>query len=144
MVEGVDLHTRSNTHYPGFERGRAGKYSVVGRNGRRVLVLAARQPTLVSELEAAGFDVDSRTRPLNTGERLSADLAIVCRGRLIGRNQAHLLARRGVPVIEVHTAEPQTPSTAGWIRVSNRVPKADLVQVVRALADWAENGGRAA
>jgi hypothetical protein len=114
------------------------------RNGRRVLVLAARQPTLVSELEAAGFDVDSRTRPLNTGERLSADLAIVCRGRLIGRNQAHLLARKGVPVIEVHTAEPQTPSTAGWIRVSNRVPKPDLVQVVRALADWAENGGRAA
>ena len=47
-------------------------------------------------------------------------------------------------MIEVHTAEPQTPSTAGWIRVSNRVPKTDLVQVVRALADWAENGGRAA
>ena len=114
------------------------------RNGRRVLVLAARQPLLVSELEAAGFDVDSRTRPISTGERVSVDLAVVCRGRLIGRNQAQLLTDRGVPVIEVHTAEPQTPSTAGWIRVSNRMPKPDLVQVVRALADWAENGGRAA
>jgi hypothetical protein len=113
-------------------------------NGHRVLVLAARQPLLVSELEAAGFDVDSRTRPLNTGERVSVDLAVVFRGRLIGRNQAHLLVKRGVPVIEVHTAEPQTPSTAGWIRVSNRMPKPDLVQVVRALADWAENPGRAA
>jgi hypothetical protein len=114
------------------------------RNGRRVLVLAARQPVLVSELEAAGFHVDSRTQPLATGDRVAADLAIVCRGRLIGRNQAHLISKRGVPVIEVHTAEPQTPSTAGWLRVSNRMPKADLVQVVRALADWAENGGRAA
>jgi hypothetical protein len=113
-------------------------------NGRRVLVLAARQPLLVSELKAAGFDVDSRTRPLNTGERVSADLAVVFRGRLIGRNQAHQLAKKGVPVIEVHTAEPQTPSTAGWLRVSNRMPKPDLVQVVRALADWAENPGRAA
>jgi hypothetical protein len=116
----------------------------VRRNGRRVLVLAARQPVLVSELESAGFQVDSRTRPLGSGEAVAADLAIVCRGRLIGRNQAHLLAKRGVPVIEVHTAEPQTPSTAEWIRVSNRMPKPDLVQVVRAVADWTENGGPAA
>jgi hypothetical protein len=113
-------------------------------NGHRVLVLAARQPLLVSELEAAGFEVDSRTRPLEKGEPPSVDLAVVFRGRLIGRNQAHLLSKKGVPVIEVHTAEPQTPSTAGWIRVSNRMPKPDLVQLVRALADWSENGGRAA
>jgi hypothetical protein len=99
---------------------------------------------LVTELEAAGFAVDSRTRPLANGDRVAADLAIVCRGRLIGRNQADLLSRRGIPVIEVHTAEPQTPSTAGWIRVSNRVPKSDLVQLVRALADSAENGRGAA
>ena len=121
-----------------------GKIPFVDDNGHRVLVLAARQPLLVSELEAAGFDVDTRTRPLGTGDLPSVDLAVVFRGRLIGRNQAHLLAKKGVPVIEVHTAEPQTPSTAGWIRVSNRMPKPDLVQLVRALADWSENGGRAA
>ena len=116
----------------------------MGSNGNRVLLLAARQPALVSELQAAGFEVDARTRPLNGGERLSPDLAIVFRGRLIGRNQAHLLAERGVPVIEVHTAEPQTPSTSSWIRVSNRIAKSDLVQVARALADRSENGRDAA
>jgi hypothetical protein len=115
----------------------------VGSNGNRVLVLAARQPALISELEAAGFEVDARSQPLNGGERISTDLAIVFRGRLIGRNQAHLLAERGVPVIEVHSAEPQTPSTSSWIRVSNRMAKSDLVQVARALADSAGNGDRA-
>jgi hypothetical protein len=109
----------------------------VGSNDNRVLLLAARQPALISELEAAGFQVDARTKPLNAGERVSTDLAIVFRGRVIGRNQAHLLAERGVPVIEVHSAEPQTPSTSTWIRVSNRMAKSDLVQVARALADSA-------
>jgi hypothetical protein len=112
----------------------------VGSNGNRVLLLAARQPALMSELEAAGFEVDARSQPLDSGERVSTDLAIVVRGRLIGRNQAHLLAERGVPVIEVHTAEPQTPSTGSWIRVSNRMAKSDLVQLARALADSAGNG----
>jgi hypothetical protein len=93
----------------------------------------------MSELEAAGFDVDARSQPLNAGERVSTDLAIVFRGRLIGRNQACLLAERGVPVIEVHSAEPQTPSTGSWIRVSNRMAKSDLVQLARALADSAGN-----
>jgi hypothetical protein len=116
----------------------------VQRNGRRVLVLAARQPGLVSELEAAGFAVDSRTRPLSDDEGVATDVAIVFRGRLIGRNQAHLLSKHGIPVIEVHTATPQTPSTSNWIRVSNRIAKSDLVQVARALADWAENGRSAA
>lgn len=114
------------------------------RNNRRVLVLAARQPGLVSELEAAGFHVEARNRPLEAGERPRADLAIVFRGRLIGRNQAHSLSKRGLPVIEVHTAEPQTSSTANWIRISNRIAKSDLVQVARAVADWAENGRSAA
>ena len=108
-----------------------------------MLVLAARQPALISELEAAGFEVDARSQPLNAGDRVSTDLAIVFRGRLIGRNQAHFLAKRGVPVIEVHSAEPQTPSTGGWIRVSNRMAKSDLVQLARALADSAGNGDRA-
>ncbi len=111
----------------------------MGSNGNRVLLLAARQPALMSELEAAGFDVDARSQPLNAGERVSTDLAIVFRGRLIGRNQARLLAERGVPVIEVHSAEPQTPSTGSWLRVSNRMAKSDLVQLARALADSAGN-----
>jgi hypothetical protein len=112
----------------------------VGSNGNRVLLLAARQPALISELEAAGFHVDARNKPLDEGERVATDLAIVFRGRLIGRNQAHLLAKRGVPVIEVHSAEPQTPSTGSWIRLSNRIAKSDLVQLVRALVDGSENG----
>ena len=120
-----------------------GKIPAVGSNGNRVLVLAARQPALISELEAAGFEVDARSQPLNAGEPISTDLAIVFRGRLIGRNQAHLLVKCGVPVIEVHSAEPQTPSTSNWIRVSNRMAKSDLVQVARALADSAGNGDRA-
>lgn len=115
----------------------------MGSNGNRVLLLAARQPALASQLESAGFRVDTRSRPLQPGERPSADLAIVFRGRLIGRNQAHLLTKRGVPVIEVHTAEPQTASTSNWIRVSNRIAKSDLVQVARAVVNWAENGGGA-
>jgi hypothetical protein len=127
-----------------LNEGFLGKIPPVQRNSRRVLVLAARQPALVSELEAAGFAVEPRTRPLADGERISADLAIIFRGRLIGRNQALLLSKRGVPVIEVHTAEPQTPSTAGWIRLSNRVPKSDLVQLARAVADGSENGRSAA
>ena len=114
----------------------------MGSNGNRVLLLAARQPALIHELEAAGFEVDARSQPLNQGDRVSTDLAIVFRGRLIGRNQAHILAERGVPVIEVHSAEPQTPSTSTWIRVSNRMAKADLVQVARALADSNGNGDR--
>jgi hypothetical protein len=116
----------------------------VQRKSRRVLVLAARQPALVSELEEAGFAVEPRTRPLADGERVATDLAIIFRGRLIGRNQAMLLSKRGVPVIEVHTAEPQTPSTAAWIRLSNRIPKSDLVQLARAVADGSENGRNAA
>jgi hypothetical protein len=143
VVESFDLHTFISTPHPGFERAPSGENSVVGSNGNRVLLLAARQPALVSELEAAGFEVDARTKPLNAGERVSTDLAIVFRGRLIGRSQAHSLAKRGVPVIEVHSAEPQTPSTSTWIRVSNRIAKSDLVQVARALADSAGDGGRA-
>jgi hypothetical protein len=144
VVERLDTHTTSSTHHPCFERGASGKNSTVQRNGRRVLVLAARQPGLVSELEAAGFAVDSRRQPLADDEGLAADVAIVFRGRLIGRNQAHLLAEHGIPVIEVHTAAPQTSSTSNWIRISNRIAKSDLVQIARALADWAENGGSAA
>ena len=49
--------------------------------------------------------------------------------------------QRGIPVIEVLTSEPTTPSTAGWLRLSNRISKPDLVQVVRAVADWADGDG---
>lgn len=102
----------------------------------RVLVLAARQPDFAALLEGAGYQVDLRTRPLD-GSPVDADVAVVFRGRLIGRNQAAQLSADGVRVVEVLTAPPTTPSTAGWIRLSNRISKPDLVQVVHALA----NGG---
>jgi len=34
-----------------------------------------------------------------------------------------------------------TPSTAGWLRLSSRISKPDIVQVVRAFADWARGNG---
>src|SRR5947209_19799549 len=103
----------------------------------KAFVLAARQPEFSSLLEAAGFDVEVRTGPHSPAPDgpLEADVAVVFRGRLIGRNQASTLAQRGIPVIEVLTATPTTPSTARWIKVSNRMAKSDLVQIVHALAD---------
>jgi hypothetical protein len=112
----------------------------VGEVGSKVLLLAARQPALVTLLEEAGFEVDGRTRPLDAADGVAADVAVVFRGRLIGRAQAARLAERGIPVIEVLTVDPPSPSTAGWIRLSNRIPKPDLVQIVRAVADWSRNG----
>lgn len=103
---------------------------------RRVLLVAARQIELTSLLEHEGFEVDVHTRPLDRDEEVSADVALVFRGRLIGRQQAATLSSRGIPVIEVMTVEPPSSSTAGWIRLSNRIGKADLVQVVHAVADW--------
>jgi hypothetical protein len=100
----------------------------------RALLVAARQPDFSSLLEQAGYEVVVQTRPLD-GEPIEADVAVVFRGRLIGRNQAAMVAAAGVPVVEVFTATPTTRSTAGWIRVSNRVSKSDLVQIVHALAD---------
>ena len=105
--------------------------------GRRVLVIAARQPDFADLLVDAGFDVELRTRPLEDFDDADVDLAVVFRGRLIGRSQACELTERGIPVIEVLTVEPPSRSTAGWIRLSNRITKADLVQVVQAAADWA-------
>jgi len=110
----------------------------VGGNGRkRILLLAARQPDVSALLEDAGFEVDTRHRPLG-GEVPDADVAVVFRGRLIGRNQAAMLNREGVRVIEVLTSEPTSPSTQGWLRLSNRIQKSDLVQIVRSIADGAE------
>ena len=108
----------------------------------RVLVLAARQPGFSELLEHAGFDVEMRTQPLSESEQVGADVAIVFRGRLIGRNQAPALVERGIPVVEVLTAEPQSASTAEWIRLSNRIAKPDLAQVVRAVADWTQMRAR--
>jgi hypothetical protein len=102
----------------------------------RVLVIAARQPEFRELLEQAGFDVEMRTRPLD-GTPAWADVAVVFRGRLIGRAQAAQLAEAGIPVVEVLTSPPTSPSTRRWVRVSNRVTKPDLVQVVHALADGA-------
>lgn len=107
------------------------------RNGRRVLVLAARQPDFAELLEEDGFDVELRTRPLAPDEVPEADVAVVFRGRLIGRSQAPFLVERGIPVVEVLNVEPPGSSTAGWIRLSNRIAKSDLVQVVHAVADGA-------
>lgn len=112
----------------------------MGEAGSKVLLVAARQPALLSLLEEAGFEVDARTRPLDGGEAVTTDVAVVFRGRLIGRAQAANLAERGIPVIEVLTVDPPSQSTAGWIRVSNRIPKPDLVQLVHAVADRPRNG----
>jgi hypothetical protein len=108
-----------------------------GNGHARVLLLAARQPDLRSLLEDAGFAVDAQRKPPKDGLP-EADVAVVFRGRLIGRNQAATLHERGIPVVEVMTSEPTTPSTAAWLRLSNRISKPDLVQVVRAVADWAD------
>ena len=110
----------------------------MARNGqKRVLLLAARQPELEGFLQEAGFEVESRRSPLD-GDRPEADLAVVFRGRLLGRNQAALLHDQGMPVIEVLTSEPTTPSTRRWLRLSNRITKSDLVQIIRSVADGAE------
>jgi hypothetical protein len=85
-------------------------------------------------LEEAGFDVDSRPRPLD-GDPPDAHVAVVFRGRLIGRNQAAKLRREGMRVIEVLTSEPTSPSTRDWLRLSSRISKTDLVQIVRSVAD---------
>lgn len=106
-------------------------------NGRRVLLLASRQPDFADLLEGAGFEVDVRTRPLDDFDAVDHDIAVVFRGRLIGRQQAAALAERGVPVVEVLTVEPPQSSTANWLRLSNRISKSDLVQVVQATADRA-------
>lgn len=103
----------------------------------RALVIAARQPEFSGLLEEAGFEVESRTRPLD-GRSVKADVAVVFRGRLIGRAQAAQLAGNGIPVVEVLTSPPTSPSTRNWVKVSNRIAKPDLVQVVYALADSGE------
>jgi hypothetical protein len=100
----------------------------------RALVLAARQPEFGRLLEEAGFEVELRTRPLD-GASVRADVAVVFRGRLIGRAQAAKLAEAGIPVVEVLTSPPTSPSTRTWVKLSNRIAKPDLVQVVYALAD---------
>jgi hypothetical protein len=101
----------------------------------RALVIAARQPEFSQLLEEAGFEVELRTRPLEGRGGLNADVAVVFRGRLIGRAQAAQLAERGIPVVEVLTSPPTSPSTRTWIKLSNRIAKPDLVQVVYSLAD---------
>jgi hypothetical protein len=107
----------------------------VARNGgKRILLLAARQPEVNDLLADAGFVVDARRGPLH-GDVPDADVAVIFRGRLIGRDQAASLSRRGVPVIEVLTSEPTSPSTHDWLRLSNRIAKSDLVQIVRSMAD---------
>ncbi len=102
----------------------------------RALVLAARQPEFSRLLEEAGFEVELRTRPLE-GRAVRADVAVVFRGRLIGRAQATQLANAGIPVVEILTSPPTSPSTRNWVKLSNRIAKPDLVQVVHALADGA-------
>ena len=109
----------------------------MARNGRSALLIASRQPDFAGLLENAGFDVDVRTRPLDDFDAVDHDVAIVFRGRLIGRRHAAELAERGIPVVEILTVEPPSSSTANWIRLSNRIPKSDLVQVVQAVADGA-------
>ncbi len=108
-------------------------------NGRKVLVIAARQPEFAALLEEDGFEVELRTRPLDDVDDAAADVVVVFRGRLIGRGQAPALAARGIPVVEVLTVEPPGTSSASWVRLSNRIGKSDLAQVVHAVADWARS-----
>ena len=103
----------------------------------KILVVAARQPDFAELLEKDGFEVELRTRPLGDAGETDADVAVIFRGRLIGRSQAPALVERGIPVVEVMTVEPPSVSTADWVRLSNRVAKADLAQVVHAIAAWA-------
>ena len=51
--------------------------------------------------------------------------------------EAAQLADAGIPVVEILTSPPTSPSTRTWIKLSNRIAKPDLVQVVHALADRA-------
>ena len=102
----------------------------------KVLVIAARQPEFAALLEEDGFEVETRSRPLESVDDVEADVAVVFRGRLLGRNQAASLATAGIPVVEVLTVDPPGMSNATWVRVSNRVQKPDLVQIVHAVADW--------
>jgi hypothetical protein len=129
-----------------LKRGPPGNYSDVTRFTGKVLVIAARQPDFASILEDDGFEVELRTRPLEDGVDVEADVAVVFRGRLIGRSQAARLSDHGIPVVEVMTVEPPGTSNASWIRLSNRVTKSDLAQIVHALADWkrARAGGQLA
>ena len=114
------------------------------RAGGKVLVIAARQPDFAELLQSDGFEVELRTRPLDDPEDADADVAVVFRGRLIGRAQAPSLVDQGIPVVEVMTVEPPGVSTSSWVRLSNRIAKADLAQVVHALAGWTrENGNKA-
>ena len=87
---------------------------------KRILLLAARQPEVSALLEDAGFEVDARRRPLD-GDIPETDVAVVFRGRLIGRNQAAILNSKGVRVIEVLMSEPTSPSTHDWLRLSHRI-----------------------
>ena len=114
----------------------------MGGRKLHVLVLAARQPGFSELLGHAGFEAEMRTKPLSRSEQVAADVAVVFRGRLIGRNQAPALVERGIPVIEVLTAEPQSASTAEWIRLSNRITKPDLAQIVQAVADRTQTRAR--
>jgi hypothetical protein len=100
----------------------------------RALVIAARQPDFTSLLAEEGFEVEVRTRPLLDGQPAEADVAIVFRGRLIGRSQAARLVEAGIPVVEVLTSPPTTSSTSRWVKLSNRISKPDLVQIVHAIA----------
>ena len=108
-----------------------------GNGRKRILLLAARQPALEALLEDAGFEVDCRLRPLDD-DLPDAQVAVVFRGRVIGRKQAARLRAEGRRVIEVFTTEPMSPSTRDWLRLSNRISKTDLVQIVRSVADDAE------
>jgi hypothetical protein len=114
----------------------------VGSHGR-VLVLAARQPEFTALLEREGYEVEVRKRPLENGD-VEADVAVVFRGRLIGRRQAAALIEHGIPVVEVLTVEPPGASREDWVRLSNRVPKTDLVQVVHAVLRWSRRRVQAA
>src|SRR5436309_1865130 len=94
-------------HPPGSDELRLGDAPAVTFQSPmpRALVIAARQPDFSTLLEEAGFEVELRTRPLD-GHSVRADVAIVFRGRLIGRAQATKLAEAGIPVVEILTSPP--------------------------------------
>ena len=148
VVKRLDLHTAQITHDKGCNAGKSGEIPCNGSRGvngererqARVLLLAARQPDLRGLLEEAGFTVEAERQPPkdeHPGCRSRGRLPRTADRPQPGRNAA----RHGIPVVEVLTSEPTTPSTAGWLRLSSRISKPDLVQVVRAVADWARGNG---
>ncbi len=112
----------------------------MGSHGRVVCSFSPpASPSSSSLLEQAGYSVDARSRPLESAD-VEADVAVVFRGRLLGREPRRRFSESRHPGDRGADLRSAERFRADWVRLSNRVPKPDLVQVVHAVAAWA--GGR--